>query len=109
MQKNEIYIEMLRCCLPHIRNVQTHGVFRKATDKSCYYEAELVHNIALTILNPAFEMHDIHFLNHQAKYYVENCSAKISINYEQQVRFIKEIFKLVPDDLKEYLYWEGPN
>lgn len=49
-------------------------------------------------------MHNIHFLNYQAKYYVENCSTKISINYEQQVRFIKELFKLVPDDLKEYLY-----
>lgn len=54
-------------------------------------------------------MHDIHFLNHQEKYYVENFSAKISTNYEQQVRFIEEIFKLVPDDLKEYLYWERPN
>ena len=39
MDKREIYIEMLYWALPHIRNLQTHGMFKKALDKSCYLEA----------------------------------------------------------------------
>lgn len=72
---------MLYWPLPWNRNVQTHNALQKARDKSCYYEVELVHNIMLTILNPDFEEHDIHFLNNQAKHYYDNCNEKISPIY----------------------------
>lgn len=51
INKNEIYVKMLLLAIPYIRNVQSH---KGRADRSCYYEAELVHNLAYTILTPAF-------------------------------------------------------
>ncbi|WP_392564736.1 hypothetical protein RHO13_04825 [Orbus wheelerorum] len=109
MRKNEIYIEMLRLALPYIRNIQGQDQSTKANDTSCYFEAELVHNLTLTILDPTFDEHDIWFLNYQAKSYYKNCNAHISINYCKQIFYIKELFKLVPDEMKAKLIWSGPS
>lgn len=108
MKKNEIYVEMLGRALTYIRNVQSQDSIRKAKDISCYYEAELVHNLLITIFDAEFEQHDIWFLNHQARYYYENCNTEISINYDKQVSFIKELFAMVPVELKNKLTWNGP-
>lgn len=108
MNKIEIYIEMLAWSLPYIRNVQSQNVFRKANDKSCYYEAELVHNLPYKILVQDFSDSDVHFLNYQAKYYIEHCSEDISPNYNGHTERIKKLFELVPSELKEKLIWEGP-
>lgn len=108
MLKNEIYIEVLEWALPYIRNVQSQNSFRKANDKSCYYEAELVHNLPRKLLTPNFTDSDIHFLNYQAKFYYDNCNAEISINYPKQVFYIKELFKIVPIELQDKLIWKGP-
>lgn len=108
MSKNEIYVEMLGWALPYIRNVQSQNALRKANDKSCYYEAELIHDLAITILEPSFKEHDIWFLNHQAKYYFENCSEDISPNYNGHIMRIKKLFQLVPENFKDKLIWNGP-
>ncbi|MBI0133452.1 hypothetical protein [Snodgrassella sp. W8132] len=108
MDKREIYIEMLYWALPYIRNLQTHSMLRKAMDKSCYLEAQLVHNLPLKLLNSDFNESDVHFLNYQAKYYFENCNNRISPNYNIHIECIKKLFKLVPDELKEILEWSGP-
>ncbi len=108
MKKNEIYIKMLALTLPYIRNIQSHGELEKGRDMSCYFEAELVHNLTLTLLIPEFTEHDIWFLNNQAKYYFEKCSIDISPNYPQQIDFIKNLFKIIPDELKPKLIWVGP-
>lgn len=108
MKKNEVYIEMLGWALPYIRNVQSQSALRKAHDKSCYYEAELVHNLPYKILSQDFDESDVHFLNNQAKYYFESCNEDISPNYNGHVACIKKLFHLVPKDLKGKLIWDGP-
>ncbi|MBA0219117.1 zinc ABC transporter substrate-binding protein [Pectobacterium brasiliense] len=105
LKKNEIYIKMLLLYIPYIRNMQQH---KKSSDLSCYYEAELVHNLAYTILTPNFEDHDIYFLNNQARYYIENCSDDISIAYSGQKELISSLFEMVPQEMKSKLLWEGP-
>lgn len=105
LKKNEIYIKMLLLSIPYIRNRQT---FEKSPDLSCYLEAELVHNLAYTILTPEFEEHDIYFLNTQAKYYIENCSEDISIAYGGQKELIASLFEIVPQEMRSKLLWEGP-
>jgi hypothetical protein len=105
LKKNEIYIKMLLLSIPYIRNMQQH---KKLSDLSCYYEAELVHNLVYTILTPDFEDHDIYFLNNQARYYIENCSDDISIVYSGQKELISSLFEMVPQEMKSKLQWEGP-
>ncbi|WP_437215262.1 zinc ABC transporter substrate-binding protein [Pectobacterium sp. LFLA-215] len=105
INKNEIYVKMLILAIPYIRNVQSH---KGRTDRSCYHEAELVHNLAYTILTPDFEDHDIYFLNNQARYYIENCSDDISIAYSGQKELISSLFEMVPQEMKSKLLWEGP-
>ncbi|MEF9678454.1 zinc ABC transporter substrate-binding protein [Pectobacterium aroidearum] len=105
LKKNEIYIKMLLLSIPYIRNMQQH---KKSSDLSCYYEAELVHNLVYTILTPDFEDHDIYFLNNQARYYIENCSDDISIVYSGQKELISSLFEMVPQEMKSKLQWEGP-
>lgn len=108
MKKNEIYIKMLSLALPYIRNIQSLGKKEKGQDTSCYFEAELVHNLMQTLLISDFVEHDVWFLNNQAKYYFEKCSEDISPNYNQQVEYIKSLFKMVPDSLTTKLLWQGP-
>ncbi|WP_109396576.1 zinc ABC transporter substrate-binding protein [Photorhabdus namnaonensis] len=100
------YIKML--ALPYIRNIQTHSKKVKGEDVSCYFEAELIHNLYHSILDENFQEHDIYFLNHQAKYYYENCNEIISPNYNQHLSCIKDLFAMIPDNLKEKLIWSGP-
>ncbi|SCZ64962.1 MULTISPECIES: zinc ABC transporter substrate-binding protein [Photorhabdus] len=108
MKKNEVYIKMLALSLPYIRNIQTHSKKLKGRDLSCYFEAELIHNLHHSILDENFQEHDIYFLNHQAKYYYENCNDIISPNYNQHLFYIKELFDMIPENLKEKLIWSGP-
>lgn len=108
MKKNEIYVEMLSLSLPYIRNIQLLDKREKGRDTSCYFEAELVHNLTHTLLIPDFVEHDLWFLNNQAKYYFEKCSKDISPNYNQHLEYIKLLFKMVPDSLRVKLLWQGP-
>ena len=108
MNKSHIYKEMLEFALTYIRNVQSQNAFIKAKDKSCLYESELVHNIMISILDKNFTEHDLWFLNHQAKFYYDNCNDDISPNYRGHVENIKKLFELVPDELKNKLTWKGP-
>ncbi|TKK33432.1 zinc ABC transporter substrate-binding protein [Pseudomonas sp. CFBP13528] len=108
IKKNEIYIKMLSLALSYIRNTQTLDERIKGKDRSCYFEAELVHNLSSSFLSSEFFEHDIWFLNHQAKYYFDNCSDDISPNYWEHLKLIRALFELVPDTLKAKLLWVGP-
>lgn len=108
MKKNEIYVKMLSISLSYIRNVQSLGEKDKSQDVSCFFEAELVHNLMYSLLTVDFIEHDLWFLNNQAKYYFEKCSEDISPNYNQHVEYIKLLFKMVPERLQSKLQWPGP-
>ncbi|MDF7666469.1 hypothetical protein PT273_01155 [Orbaceae bacterium ESL0727] len=108
MDKREIYLRMITSVLQYIRYIQSLDKKIKGKDISCYYEANLVHNLCYSVLNPDFEAHDIHFLNYQARNYIEDCNENISLNYNQHVKYIKELFKLVPLELRSQLLWSGP-
>ncbi len=108
MSKNEIYVGMLAVALPYIRNIQSLDGKDKGNDVSCYFEAELIHNLTHTLLIAQFTEHDIWFLNHQSKYYYDNCNEDISPNYNKHIEYIRELFKLVPEELKNKLEWTGP-
>ena len=108
MKKNEIYVSMLSLSLPYIRKIQSLDKKEKGRDISCYFEAELLHNLMHTLLISEFVEHDMCFLNNQAKYYFEKCSEDISPNYNQHVEYIKSLFKMVPDSLRSKLLWKGP-
>lgn len=108
MKKNLIYVRMLSLVLPYIRNIQSLGEGVKGKDQSCFFEAELVHNLTNSLLDSEFSEHDIWFLNYQAKSYLENCSDRISPNYHEHLKSIKSLFELVPDELRDKLLWAGP-
>ena len=107
-RKQEIYQRLIILGLSYIRNVQTQGRCRRFFDISCYREAELIHNLSVSILEETFIEHDIHFLNFQARWYLETTNAKICQNYEINKNFIKELFQIVPEHLKHKLEWAGP-
>jgi hypothetical protein len=106
-RKQEIYKDMMFWSLPMVRNVWTWPWWAKIQDRTCYYEAELIHNLCQSILEPEFVPHDIHFLNYQAKMFCDN--GKRSANYDKHVRLIRELFDLVPERLRPALKWNGPS
>lgn len=108
MNRLDIYVDMLSISLPYIRGVQSHGFIRKIIDKSCYYEAELLHNIVGSLRKSNFCSWDIYFLNNQAKFYLENANEKICPNYTAHKENIKKLFNMVPDNRKRELSWSGP-
>ena len=106
--KQMIYREMLHRTLPHLRNVSTWPWWHRLRDRSCYYEAELIHNLPVSLYEAEFVEQDEWFLNVQARGYCERCSALISYLYPLQVARIRELFALVPEHLRPKLQWSGP-
>lgn len=104
----EIYNEIFDSALPHIKNVSTWEWWRKLRNRSVYYEAELIHNLPVSILEPEFVDHDIWFLNHQARWYYTHCNENLSSLYLLQVERIRELFSIVPEHRRAQLEWSGP-
>lgn len=107
-RKQEIYKEMLRWGLPHLRNVLAQGVWQRLQDRSCLLEAQLLHSLPNTILEEQFVEGDLWFLNHDARAYLAECSPAISPNYQVHAQGIRELFTLVPPEAREKLKWKGP-
>ncbi len=105
-RKQEIYREFLFWTLAYIRNAQSQPWWRRWRNRSAYEEAELIHNLCQSILDPDFVAHDIWFLNTQAKSYCLN--ARSSPLYPQHVERIRDLFRLVPEHLRLQLQWQGP-
>ncbi len=76
-------------------------------DGSSYQEAEFVHNLTVSLHEPEFAGHDIHFLDHQARYYSEHAKS-VSPAYRVQTDLIRQRFVLVPPELREQLRWARP-
>jgi len=66
-----------------------------------------VHNLCVSILEESFTEHDIHFLNHQAKWYLRECSLSASPNYAYIKQAIDELNALVPLSLRDKLDSSG--
>jgi hypothetical protein len=71
-------------------------------------EAEFLHNLYVTILEPEFVAHDIWLLNYQANWFLTHADPKHVACYHHHARLIQELFALVPDRLREKLMWSGP-
>ncbi|CDL81250.1 hypothetical protein [Xenorhabdus szentirmaii] len=108
MDKIAIYSDMLNRALSYIRDIQSSSALRKAFDKTCYQEAELLHDIVKSLIQPEMTEHDVFFLNDHAKYYLENANPKLHYNYNSHKENIILLFKLVPDHLRDQLEWPGP-
>jgi hypothetical protein len=106
--KQVVYEEMLHWTLPHLRNISTWPWWRRVRDRSAYYEAELIHNLPVSMFEPGFVEHDIWFLNVQARTYCRECNGDLSPYYLQQVTRIRELFSLVPSPFRSKLEWAGP-
>ncbi|WP_017345887.1 hypothetical protein [Pantoea sp. A4] len=107
MNRIDIYIKMLGLALPYIRNVQSHGFIVKSRDKSCYYEADLLHSVVNSLKEVEISSWDIYFLNIQARYYIENANG-ICPNYLAHKGCIISLFNLIPDPMKKDLEWDCP-
>ncbi|GKX53886.1 hypothetical protein [Budvicia aquatica] len=105
MKKIEIYSDMLWRALYYIRNIQTYSFIKKGFDKSCYLEAELLHDVVKSLPYEEITEHDVDFLNGHARYYLENASEKVCDNYMSHKRNIIKLFDLVPEKLKNKLEW----
>ncbi len=105
--KQKIYIDLLIRALPLIRNSLTWDNKTLTENKAWLYEeAELVHNISLSITKAGFGDHDFHFLKFHAKRYYEN--GKQSWNYLENLKSIARLMNEIPENLKEKLQWAGP-
>ena len=107
-RKQDIYIELLQLGLPHIRNVSSGSWWKRLRDRSAYHESELVHNLPSLLNDPDFGISDICFLNTQAFLYCKDCNPNLSPLYNHHVSLFRELFKLVPGQLRDELKWEGP-
>ena len=104
-RKQKLYVEILWRALPYIRGMSQAGLWRRIRDRSAYEEAEFIHNLPVSILEPEFTEHDIWFLNHQARFYVTQSG---SPHVATHLPYIAELFRLVPDEVRPKLEWPGP-
>lgn len=106
-RKQDIYIELLQFVLPHLRNAAESRWGKGVDDQSAALEAELVHELP-TLLCPEFTIRDVCFLNVQASIYCERCNPQISSLYNHHLPLFRELFALVPAELRHELNWAGP-
>lgn len=106
--KQNVYQEMLRVGLIHLRNVCEQPWWRRFRDTSAAFESELIHTLWHSPFEPHFGDHDLWFLNNHAKWYFENCSAKLSPWYTHRLGLFRELFVLVPETYRPRLQWSGP-
>lgn len=105
-RKQEIYAELLRHSLPMARNVLSHRVIFGAGREEAFRICQLAHNLYVSILNEEFTSHDLWFLNVTAREYVN--SAKGTVLYDVVTKLIRELFSVVPSEMKNQLEWAGP-
>ncbi|MEL6338746.1 MAG: zinc ABC transporter substrate-binding protein [Myxococcota bacterium] len=99
---------MLRLTIPYVRSLLTWPWWKRLGSNSGYYDTELVHNLYVSILEPEFIDHDLWFLAHQARWYVEKCDSSLSPNYDSHLALIAELFELVPLEQRRKISWSGP-
>ncbi|MEO1482290.1 MAG: zinc ABC transporter substrate-binding protein [Myxococcota bacterium] len=98
---------MLRLTVPYVRGILSWPWWRRL-DSRGYCEAELVHNLYVSILEPEFTDHDLWFLSYQSRWYAENCNASNSVLYDPLLKLIAELFELVPPEQRKMIDWDGP-
>ena len=104
--KQAIYREILRITLPHIRNRCSADWLSRVQDRGLAYDSELIHNIWPTLFEPDFQKHDLWFLNHHCRSYAEGEARTASLIYWQIMPLIKELFTLIPHELRSELEWQ---
>ena len=107
-RKQKIYYEILERILPFMRNIQTHSTWRRFRYGPFYAELELVHNLHRVLVFPEFTEYDVHWLNYQARIFVEHGDNPVHGFYQSITASIAELFTLVPEALKSELKWPGP-
>jgi hypothetical protein len=115
-EKQAIYQQMLRWVLICNRNDLSFSarptllrlMFRKRLTmlRNAYERAQLVHNLYVSLFEPEFTSHDIHFLNIHARSFVENNAGCQADGYSEIVALIDELFAIVPDGLRPKLTWD---
>jgi hypothetical protein len=108
-RKQEIYRELLQFGLPSLRGVRHLRCWQTARRQALYVEAEFLHNLYVTILEPEFVDHDIWFLNHQARWFLTQADPRHVASYHHHRGLIGELFALVPERLRDKLVWPGPD
>lgn len=117
-RKQEIYAEILSWTIPTIRTglspyshiipLRMLGPSRQRLLKSYYELAQLVHNLYVSIVEEDFNDHDLYFLNIHARSFMKRNSEETCPCYNLLLYYIQELFKIVPDSMREKLEWEGP-
>src|SRR5277367_6650290 len=99
-RKQEIYREFLQFGLPCLRSVRSVRWWQTARRRALYVEAEFLHNLYVTILEPEFMDHDIWFLNFQARWFLTHADPRHVACYYHHEGLIQELFTLVPERLR---------
>ena len=109
-RKQEIYRDLLMWSTIYLRSVQSLPLWpwHRRKRRALYEQSELIHNLYVSILTPEFLDHDIHFLNHQARLYLQNADPQYESVVEPHRELIRELFGLVPQDMRHKLKWGGP-
>ena len=107
-RKQEIYLKFLGMILPLFRNIQSQSWRHRLTAPRLYLDAELIHNLPECLVRAEFTKQDIWWMNTQVKLYVVKGNTKNCAFYDEFVVLIKELFTLVPENLRNELKWAGP-
>ena len=105
-EKQKLYLDILEKVLPYLRNLQTHGFWRRLEYGNFYAELELVHNLPRLLICPEFQAYDVYWLNTQARIFITKGRRDLAF-HEAVCKDIKQLFALVPDELRDKLTWRA--
>jgi len=117
-RKQELYLMLLANGVVHIRNQQSHIRFApwwrvtpkrwRETGRQSYEVAQLLHHLPHLLLKEGFTDGDFWFLNDPIQTFFQRAEPKTSFLYSLFLSPVRQLFALIPSDLKSHLEWAGP-
>ncbi len=81
---------------------------RHKLSRTSYEVAQFLHQVPHLMANDEFTAGDLWFLNIHARSFFTRAEPKISFLYTHFLSPTRQLFSLVPEDMREQLEWPGP-
>lgn len=117
-RKQELYLMLLAQGIVFIRNEQSHIRFAswwrvmprrwRKTGRQCYEVAQLLHHLPHRLREEGFTDNDFWFLNGPVRAFFQRAEPKTSSLYGLFLSPVRQLFALVPENLRSHFEWSGP-
>jgi hypothetical protein len=103
-KKQEIYLELMRLCIPYVRNRLSYGIIYGKKRKELFEITNLIHDLYVSILDKEFTDHDVWIINVHMKNYCEKNEE--TFLYPEIAKLVNKLIESLPVNKKCKIEWK---